>query len=66
VETAITGATPSATATVYTLSGSTTAETNSITDPKRIVPVKSNIKTSAKFSHTIPPYAIQVIVMQTK
>ena len=38
----------------------------SITDPKRIVPVKATIKIGAKFSHTIPPYAIQVIVMDTK
>ena len=66
IEAAITGATPSSTATVYTLSGKTTAETNSITDPKRITPVKSTIKTGAKFSHTIPPYAIQVVVMETK
>jgi alpha-N-arabinofuranosidase len=66
IETSITGATPGASATVFTLSGKTTAETNSITDPKRIVPVKSTIKTGAKFSHTIPPYAIQVVVMDTK
>ncbi|MDE1176824.1 MAG: alpha-L-arabinofuranosidase C-terminal domain-containing protein [Edaphobacter sp.] len=66
IETAITGATPGSTATVYTLTGHTTAETNSITDPKRIVPVKSTIKTGAKFSHTIPPYSIQVVVMETK
>jgi len=66
VEAAITGATLSSTATVYTLAGYTTAETNSITDPKRIVPVKSSIKTGAKFTHSIPPYAIQVIVLVTK
>jgi alpha-N-arabinofuranosidase len=66
VNASITGATPSSTATVYTLSGSTTAETNSITDPRRIVPVKSTIKTGTKFTHTIPPYAIQVIAMETK
>jgi alpha-N-arabinofuranosidase len=66
IETSITGATPGANATVYTLSGKTTAETNSINDPKRVVPVKSAIKTAAKFEHTVPPYAIQVIVMETK
>jgi len=66
LEAAITGATPSANAAVYTLSGHTTAETNSITDPKRIVPVKSTVKTGATFTHTIPPYAIQVIVIDTK
>jgi alpha-L-arabinofuranosidase len=66
VEAAITGATPSSTATVYTLSGHTTAETNSITDPKRIVPVKSTIKTGPTFTVTVPPYTIQVIVFSTK
>ncbi|HEY8997548.1 MAG TPA: alpha-L-arabinofuranosidase C-terminal domain-containing protein, partial [Edaphobacter sp.] len=62
----ITGATPGSSATLYTLSGKTTTETNTIDDPKRIVPVKSSIKTAAKFSHTIPPYAIQVVVMEVK
>jgi alpha-N-arabinofuranosidase len=66
IEAAISGATPSSSATVYTLSGKNTAETNSIDDPKRIIPVKSTIKTGTKFTHTIPPYAIQVIVMETK
>jgi alpha-N-arabinofuranosidase len=66
IEAAISGATPGSSATVYTLSGKTTAETNSIDDPKRIVPVKSTIKTGAKFSHTVPPYAIQIVVMETK
>ena len=63
IEAAISGATPGSSATVYTLSGKNTAETNSIDDPKRIVPVRSTIKTGAKFSHTVPPYAIQVIVI---
>jgi alpha-N-arabinofuranosidase len=66
VEATITGASPSSTATVYTLSGHSTAETNSITDPRRIVPVKSSIKTGSTFTHTIPPYAIQVIVLDTR
>lgn len=65
VEATITGATPSSTATVYTLTGHTTAETNTILDPKRIVPVRSSIKSGPSFTHIIPPYAIQVIVMQT-
>jgi alpha-N-arabinofuranosidase len=66
VEATITGASPSSTATVYTLSGHSTAETNSITDPRRIVPVKSSVKTGSRFTHTIPPYAIQVIVLDTR
>jgi alpha-N-arabinofuranosidase len=66
IEVNIAGATTSSSATLYTLSGKTAAETNSIDDPKRIVPVKSSLKTGAKFSHTIPPYAIQVLVLGTK
>ncbi len=62
----ITGATLSSTGSVYTLSGLTTAETNSIMDPKRIVPVKSTINAGSNFTHTVPPYAIQVIVIETK
>src|ERR1700754_5194736 len=54
IETAISGATPSSIATVYTISGKNTAETNSIADPKRIVPVTSTIKAGANFSHAIP------------
>lgn len=66
IDVSITGATPGPSATLYTLSGKSTAETNTIDDPKRIVPVKSSIRTAAKFSHTIPPYAIQVLVMEAK
>ena len=66
VETSITGATPSSTATVYTLAGNTTAETNSTADPIRIVPVKTTIKVGATFTHAVPPYAIQVITISTK
>lgn len=51
-----------ATAKVTTLTGKTTEETNSITDPTRIVPQTANITNAAKiFTHTIPRYAIQVI-----
>ncbi len=50
------------TAKVTTLSGKTTEETNSITDPTRIVPQTSNITNAAKsFTHTVPRYAIQVL-----
>ena len=49
-------------AVMETLSGNNPAETNTITDPKRLVPVKSMLKeSSANFSHTMPPYSIQAI-----
>jgi alpha-N-arabinofuranosidase len=53
---------PAATATVTTLSGNSTAETNSLTDPTRIVPVQSQIRdVSTDWRQTFPPYSIQVI-----
>ena len=49
-------------ATVTTLSGKTTQDTNSITDPTRIVPVVSTITNAAPtFTHTLPSYSIQVL-----
>ena len=47
--------------TLTTLSGRTTQETNSITDPTRVVPVVSSVAIpGAVFTHTVPRYAIQV------
>jgi alpha-N-arabinofuranosidase len=49
-------------ATITTLSGKTTQDTNSITDRTRIVPVASTIaNAAATFSHTVAPYSIQVL-----
>ncbi len=49
-------------ATVTTLSGRTTEETNSIIDPVRIVPVTSTITNAAPtFSYSLPKYSIQVL-----
>lgn len=49
-------------ATVTTLSGNTTLETNSISDPLHIVPVVSNVvNAGAGFTHTLPKYSIQVL-----
>ena len=54
-------------AVLETLAGTNPAETNTITDPKRIVPVKSTLKNlGASFNHTMPPYSIQVIELSTK
>jgi alpha-N-arabinofuranosidase len=49
-------------ATVTTLSGKTTQETNSITDPTRVVPVVSSIANAgAAFTYILPRYSIQVL-----
>jgi alpha-L-arabinofuranosidase len=63
VEIKLTGATNvHSKATVTTLSGKTSQETNSITEPTRIVPVVSSIANAgATFSHTLPRYSIQVL-----
>jgi len=67
VEIAMTGVEKvSSTATLFTLSGSNTAETNSISDPRRIIPVKSSIRTADKFAHTMPAYAVQIIAIDVK
>ena len=53
-------------ATVITLSGKTTLETNSITEPARIVPEVSCIANAgATFTHTLPKYAVQVLDMSS-
>jgi alpha-N-arabinofuranosidase len=50
------------TATLTTLTGKTTEDTNSITEPTRIVPVVSTRETAGTtFLHEVPPHAIQVL-----
>lgn len=51
---------------LISLSGVNTAETNTIDSPERIIPVKSVIKADTSFEHTMPPYSIQVIVLDMK
>jgi alpha-N-arabinofuranosidase len=52
---------------LITLHAPTTEATNTITDPKRIVPVQSKLNTVAeKFHHTSPGYSIQVLEIETK
>ena len=49
-------------ASVITLSGETTQETNSIAEPSRIVPVTTSITNAAStFNHRMPKYSVQVI-----
>ncbi|HKO20906.1 MAG TPA: alpha-L-arabinofuranosidase C-terminal domain-containing protein, partial [Acidobacteriaceae bacterium] len=46
---------------LVSLSAPSTATTNSITDPKRVVPVESTIKGVGKeFTRTLPAYSIQI------
>jgi alpha-N-arabinofuranosidase len=51
-----------ATAKLVQLSAATTAATNSITDPTRVVPVESLVKgVSKEFTRTLPGYSIDVL-----
>ena len=57
----------STTGTLVSLTGTNDAETNTISTPTRIVPVKSTLpSTAAKFAHTVPPYSVQVIQLEAK
>ncbi len=53
-------------ATLITLTGTNPAETNTIAAPARIVPKRSSLRVAGTFSHTIPPYSIQVLEMKAK
>jgi len=68
VEIEMTGASNLAkTGTLITLAGNSLAESNTISTPTRIVPVQTTFKSEAStFSHTIPPYSIQVMELQVK
>ncbi len=55
------------TASLVTISGSSPAETNSITAPTQVVPVKTELKGIAStFSLTVPAYSIQVLAISTQ
>jgi alpha-N-arabinofuranosidase len=52
-------------AVLISLSGKTNAETNSISAPTQIVPVKTSTRIEGpNFSHTIPPYSVQVLELE--
>ena len=54
-------------ASVETLRANTTWATNSITDPTRIVPVRSKVTVNGgKLQHTLPPYTVQVLEIGLK
>ena len=52
-------------ASLTTLSGHTTSETNTITNPERLIPVAAEVKVSDSFNHVVPPYSIQVLELNT-
>ena len=64
VQIALPGSHPTANAKLIRLSAPDTQTTNSITDPKRIVPVESSMHVSAEFTATLPPYSIQVLEIE--
>ena len=52
---------------VVSLSANTTQDTNSITDPRHIVPVEKTISgVGSSFSYTVPKYSIQVLEVKLK
>ncbi len=61
VKISLTGASVKGTAKLISLSAGTTAATNSITDPKRVVPVESMVKAGKEFTRTVPGYSVEVL-----
>ena len=53
------------TGTLYRLGGADPAMTNTLENPKRIVPAKSQLKVLPSMEHTVPPYSIEVLVLTT-
>jgi alpha-L-arabinofuranosidase len=52
---------------LISLTAHTTAETNTLREPTRIVPVESSLPgIKRNFNHTFPPYSISVIEIDTK
>ena len=50
---------------IISMSASTTQSTNTVLDPKKIVPRESTIRNAAtQFSYTLPPYSIQVMELE--
>ncbi len=55
------------TGTLVSLTGTNDAETNSIGDPRRVVPVKTELRgVGARFSHTVPGYSVEVLEVSAK
>jgi len=61
VKVSLTGANVKSGAKLISLSAATTAATNSIADPKRVVPVESTVKAGKEFTRTVPGYSVEVL-----
>jgi alpha-L-arabinofuranosidase len=46
---------------LISLGAATTAASNSIADPRRVVPVESTVKVGKEFTRTVPGYSIEVL-----
>jgi alpha-N-arabinofuranosidase len=52
---------------LVTLSGANPAETNTISSPERIVPVKTHLSDVAStLNHTVPPYSIEALELHAQ
>ena len=55
------------TGTAWVLSSANLSDTNTITDPNKVVPVQSEITGLGKtFRHTFPPYSLTVLKFSAK
>jgi alpha-N-arabinofuranosidase len=64
VEIDLEGARLAARAKLTTLTGGSTQATNTIDDPERVVPVETAVDVAGpRLHHTMPPYSIQVLVL---
>ena len=68
VQIAMTGASNvGKTGTLVSLTGNTPEQTNTISTPKRIVPIKTTLESAgSEFSHTVTPYSVQVLALEAK
>jgi alpha-L-arabinofuranosidase len=54
-------------ATVTVIKGDKPEDTNSITEPEKIIPASSTIKgVKQNFEHTLPPYSVSILQIQSK
>lgn len=51
---------------MISLSAATTAASNSISDPKRVIPVESMVKAGKEFARTVPGYSVEVLEVATQ
>jgi alpha-N-arabinofuranosidase len=66
VKISLTGANVKGSAKLISLSAGTTAATNSITDPKRVVPIETTVKAGKEFTRTVPGYSVEVLELSVQ